>query len=62
MIGIGKVAETLGVSTATIRKLVEAGELPAYTIGSRYRFVAEDVKTYIERNKVQQAKGKDHVA
>lgn len=40
-------AAYLAVSTRTLDRLVQAGELPAYRIGGHRRFRIEDVDTFI---------------
>jgi excisionase family DNA binding protein len=44
-----QVAEALGVSTVTLDRLRQIGDLHCRRIGGRVRFTPEDVKSYIER-------------
>ncbi len=39
----------LGVSARALYALIDAGELPAYRIGSRIRLRTVDVREYLER-------------
>ncbi len=43
-----EVAEYLSVSTKTIERLVQRGELPQYKIGKTVRYKKEDVEKYLE--------------
>jgi excisionase family DNA binding protein len=47
-----ELAEYLRVDVVTIRRLVNRGELPAYRIGSEYRFSSSDVENYLQRQRV----------
>jgi len=49
-----QVAEYLGISDNTIRRLVAAGELPAYLIGKKklVKFDPEDLDKYLAKNRV----------
>jgi excisionase family DNA binding protein len=42
-----EVAERLRVSTMTVYRLIQAGELPAAKIGRSYRLRSQDVDTYL---------------
>ena len=49
-----EIAKTLGLSEATVRKLVQSGELPALRIGpagKTVRIAAEDLGAYIQAHK-----------
>ena len=39
----------LGISARALYALIDAGDLPAYRIGSRIRLRAADVRDYLER-------------
>ena len=41
----------LDVNPVTVRRYCEQGKLSYYQIGSRKRFVKEDIENYIERSK-----------
>lgn len=43
-----EVAEVLGVSEMTVKRLVDSGELPCYRFVRRQRFRAEDVRTWLQ--------------
>lgn len=45
------VAGILKVSTRTVLRLAERGELPYFRVGDLWRFQKKDVYAYIERNK-----------
>jgi len=48
------VAKTLGLSEATVRKLVQSGDLPAIHIGpagKTVRIAAEDLTAYVQAHK-----------
>ena len=47
-----EVAEFLRVDIATVRRLVNRGELPAYRIGNEYRFTRVDLEEFIKRQRV----------
>jgi excisionase family DNA binding protein len=46
---VNQLAAYLGVTRATVYKLVRGGDLPAVVVGKRLRFRAEDVDAYLER-------------
>ena len=56
-----EVAQRLGVTSSTIRRLVEAGTLPAYRIGSQLRFDAHEVETYSSAARTSGRKDDDYV-
>ena len=45
-------AAFLRVEVVTIRRLVSRGELPAYRVGSEYRFRETDLEAYLQRQRV----------
>jgi excisionase family DNA binding protein len=47
-----EVAALLRVDVVTIRRLVSRGELPAYRVGSEYRFAQTDLEDYLHRQRV----------
>ena len=47
-----EIAALLRVDVVTIRRLVSRGELPAYRIGSEYRFAEADLADYLSRQRV----------
>ncbi len=47
-----EVAAFLRVDVVTIRRLVSRGELPAYRVGGEYRFMQDDLKKYLQRQRV----------
>lgn len=46
-----ELADMLGFSAATIVDWTEAGELPAFKIGGRFRFRASEVETWLEQRR-----------
>lgn len=46
-----EVAALLRVDVVTIRRLVNRGELPAYRIGSEFRFSQQDLEDYLNRQR-----------
>jgi excisionase family DNA binding protein len=44
---VGEVAALLRVSTMTVYRLVQAGQLPAVRVGRSYRIREEDVDRYL---------------
>jgi excisionase family DNA binding protein len=52
-----EVAEILHVDPATIRRLVNRGDLAAYRIGADYRFAPSDLKDYLQRQRVSGGEG-----
>jgi excisionase family DNA binding protein len=44
---VGEVAAALRVSTMTVYRLVQSGQLPAVRIGRSYRIREEDVDRYL---------------
>jgi excisionase family DNA binding protein len=47
-----EIAALLRVDVVTIRRLVSRGELPAYRVGSEYRFAETDLEDYLRRQRV----------
>jgi len=46
---IEQVAQQLQVSTRTVRRLMDTGELKAFRIGKRWRFTQSEIDYYIKR-------------
>ena len=46
-------ARRLGLTTRTIYRFVDIGQLPAYRFGRVFRFKASDVDAFIERSRVE---------
>lgn len=51
LLTIQEVAERLTVSRATVRRLIQTGQLPRIKVGGSVRFEAPDVQALIERGK-----------
>lgn len=47
-----EVAERLRVSKMTVLRLIYSGELPALRVGRQFRIPAEDVESYLTRQRV----------
>ena len=45
---VPELAERLNVSTITIYRLLKAGQLPAFRVGSDWRFSADAIARWIE--------------
>ncbi len=48
-IGAGEAAKMLGVSSRTVIKLAERGELPGFRVGKLWKFRPSDIEDYIEQ-------------
>ncbi len=48
-IGADEAAKMLGVSSRTVIKLAERGELPGFRVGKLWKFRPGDIKNYIDR-------------
>lgn len=48
-------SELLTVSEDTVRRLIKAGQLPAYLIGNRTRIDEADIWAYVEAHKTKAA-------
>ena len=46
-------ARRLGLTTRTIYRIVDIGQLPAYRFGRVFRFKASDVDAFIEESRVE---------
>lgn len=49
---VEEVADQLRVSHMTVRRIITAGELPAYRFGRSVRIDPADVDAYLERQRV----------
>lgn len=47
LLSVKEVAQMLGVSHMTVRRLCDRGELPYYKIGNVMRLATEDVQDYL---------------
>jgi len=48
ILNLKEVAEYLGVHTSTIYKYVQKGKIPAFKIGSDWRFTKKHIDTWID--------------
>lgn len=46
-----EVAEMLGVTSRTVTRLAERGEIPGFKVGDVWRFHRQDILDYIEQQK-----------
>ena len=46
-------ARRLGITTRTLYRFVDQGELPAYRMGRVIRLQATDIDAYIERSRIE---------
>jgi excisionase family DNA binding protein len=53
LLTLKQVAEYLGVSTITVRRLAKSGELPGFKVGKDWRFQRKDILSYVEKQKGQ---------
>jgi len=53
LLTLKQVAEYLGVSTITVRRLAKSGELPGFKVGKDWRFQRNDILSYVEKQKGQ---------
>ena len=51
LLPIARAAEYLGVSRATVERLVSRGELPIVKVAGSTRYDVEDLHGYVERNR-----------
>jgi excisionase family DNA binding protein len=49
--GIPVVAEMLDVSDATVRRIIQRGELPAIRVGQQIKVARTDLLAYVERQR-----------
>lgn len=48
---IEEIADLLKVSYLTVFRWIQAGKLPAYKVGKRYRIEVKDLNNFLERSK-----------
>jgi len=53
LLTVKEVAALLRVSTQTLYKMLEQGQIPAVKVGSQWRFDGDKIKTWIERQGVR---------
>ena len=51
LLTIEQVAEQLTISTRTVRRLMDTGDLKAFRIGKRWRFTQSEIDFYIQRQR-----------
>jgi excisionase family DNA binding protein len=51
LLDIAAIAARLGVSTKTVRRLIERGELAVHRIGRQLRVSAADLHSYVARQR-----------
>lgn len=52
-LGTQEAARHLGITTRTLYRLVDEGELPAYKLGRVFRLKLSDVETFLEGARVK---------
>lgn len=52
LITADEVAERLGVSLRTVRRLIEAGELPVHRIGRAVRISEDDLERFVATRRI----------
>ncbi len=55
LFAIEEACETLGISDATLRRIMRRKEIQYQIIGKRPKFTMTDIQDYLERNKVHVA-------
>ena len=55
-----ELARLLSVNEMSVRRLVKKHALPFYKIGGVYRFRVEEVETWLQLQRGELIKGKDH--
>jgi excisionase family DNA binding protein len=53
LVTAAEVASTMRVSTMTVYRLIQAGDLPATRIGRSYRIRRSDLETYLATRRVE---------
>ena len=48
---VKQVAELLSVNERTVYRLAQAGKMPAFKVSGTWRFLAEDIRRWIEEQK-----------
>lgn len=54
---VREVADAMRVSTMTVYRLINAGELPALRVGRHFRVLRSDLEAYVQHRRVQGRKG-----
>ena len=50
------IADILGISDVTVRKLTKTGEIPYFKIGNRYRFCGWQIKDWLNKKQKESKK------
>ena len=48
---IAELAEALRVTTRTVRRWIEGGDIAAYKFGRQWRFTQEDIDAFVQRRR-----------
>lgn len=48
-----QLANDINMTVQSLRKFIKAGDLQAYKVGNRYMVTREDIKAWLEHNKVK---------
>ena len=54
------VAKRLGISQATVRRLVKSQGIPFHLIGHSYRFTMDDLNTYLSKTAIPMREKNDN--
>ena len=54
MLKIREIADTLRVSSVTVRRWIQTGVLPGIAVGSTYRVSTEDMDRFVKANHTRQ--------
>lgn len=56
MLTVDEVAERLGISRATVYRLLERGDVRAYKIGKSLRFKEDELEAFVDAHRVSPKK------
>ena len=56
-LSVKQVADALGVTPPTIRRYIEAGDIPAIRIGRQYKIDRDDFEKYVKSIRTGKVKG-----
>ncbi len=51
-LSVRELADWLGITEVTVRRLMAKGELPYYTVGRSVRFRRPEIEEYLQRRRV----------
>jgi excisionase family DNA binding protein len=59
LLSLQDVAQQTGMSEATVRRWVRAGQLPAVELGGRYRISQADLQNFLDKHRKQPPQDKE---